>query len=417
MMFNDILKVLYAPHRAFNDIVKNPRYLGPLLILIIFVAAQVGSAYVIASKSLVEQTTPAGDQADLWTENAALWQANPGVAVTNNHLDFINATGYFNNTSIEFTADNASSVQMRLNDLGGSVNCGPDGFKNLSLRIKIVSPNTKPENVTVFLFSLSESNFFYYDLTSAFSNTTIVEQHLWNNITIPVGSEDWSRSNSEAKWENITGLRMDFTWPSSSSNIDLLVDGLFFRGIFIGFLDAFGSSVFISSALNAVTPFLFQWLLLTGLMYLLIKGLKGKAGWKPLMIAVGFALITFVIQAVVLAVVFTQLWPIERYPLEVLANVPGEFDVAAQVILNGRVQANQAGSIVQVITYVWTIALGAFITRAVTSGTAIVATNTEPAPSDIGVATPQQFGWLKSLLVSAASFLLSLLILGFVLGV
>src|SRR3990170_4308602 len=416
MVVDDILKVLYAPHRAFYDIVKNPRYLGPLLILIIFVAAQVGSAYVIASKSLVEQTTPAVDQADSWTENAALWQANPGVAVTNNHVDFINATAYFNNTSIEFTADNASSVQMRLNDLGGSVNCGPDGFKSLSVRIKIVSPGTKPENVTVYLYSLSESNFFYYDLTQAFSNSTILEQHLWNNITIPLGSENWSRSNSAANWENITGLRMDFTWLSSS-HVDLRVDGLFFRGVFQGFLDAFGSSVFVSSALNAVTPFLFQWLLLTGLMYLLIKGLRGKAGWKPLMIAVGFALVTFVIQAVVLAVAFTQLWPIERYPLEVLANVTGELDVAAQVILNGRVQANLSVSIMQVITYVWTIALGAFITRAVTSGAGIVATGAETAVTSAGEAFPQQFGWLKSLLVSAASFLLSILILGFVLGV
>ena len=416
MVVDDILKVLYAPHRAFYDIVKNPRYLGPLLILVIFVAAQVGSAYVVASKSLVEQTTPAVDQADSWTENAALWQANPDVAVTNNHVDFINATAYFNNTSIEFTADNASTIQMRLNDLGGSVNCGPDGFTSLSVRIKIVSPDTKPENVTLYLYSLSESNFFHYDLTQLFSKTTIVEQHLWKNITIPVGTEDWSRSNSAANWENITALRMDFTWPSSS-NIDLRVDGLFFRGIFTGFLDAFGSSVFISSALNAVTPFLFQWLLLTGLMYLLIKGLRGNAGWKPLMVAVGFGLITFVIQALVLAAVFTQLWPIERYPLEVLANVPGEFDVAAQVILNGRAQANQAGSIVQVAVYVWTIALGAFITRTITSGSRVVATSAETAPSDVTIPFPQQFGWLKSLLVSAASFLLSILIIGFVLGV
>ena len=105
MVINDILKVLYAPHRAFSDIVKSPRYLGPLLILVIFVVAQVGSAYVVADKSFVEQTMPVGDQGDLWTENAALWQANPGVVATNNHLDFINATGYFNNTSIEFAAD------------------------------------------------------------------------------------------------------------------------------------------------------------------------------------------------------------------------------------------------------------------------------------------------------------------------
>src|SRR4030067_1715809 len=76
MVVNDIFKVLYAPHRAFNDIVKNPRYLGPLLILIIFVAAQVSSAYVIADKSFVEQTMPAADQGDSWTENAALWQGS-----------------------------------------------------------------------------------------------------------------------------------------------------------------------------------------------------------------------------------------------------------------------------------------------------------------------------------------------------
>ena len=65
---------------------------------------------------------------------------------------------------------------------------------------------------------------------------------MWNNITVPVGTADWASSNSAATWSNITGLRMDFTWPSSSS-IDLRVDGLFFRGIYKGSLDVYGSSV------------------------------------------------------------------------------------------------------------------------------------------------------------------------------
>jgi hypothetical protein len=199
-------------------------------------------------------------------------------------------------------------------------------------------------------------------------------------------------SSADAKWENITGIKMEFTW-SSDLNVDLRVDGLFFRGIFKDPLELYGVSYLASSALNAITPFLFQWLLLTGLMYVIIKGLKGNVTWKPLMVAVGFALVTLVIQALILIVTYTTL-PNIYYPLEVLAGVPGEFDVAYQVILNAIATVTLIGSIVQIAVYVWTIALGAIITRAITA-----------------------FGWLKSLLVSGASFLLTLLILGFILGV
>jgi len=387
LVANDILKVLYAPQKAFKEIVQNPRYLGPFILLIIFVVAQVGSSYVVASRSYIEQTMPAGDQGDVWTQNAALWQANSGVTVSNNTADYINGT-YYGSISIEFSASNASSVWMELNNLDGSVDCGVDGFKNVSLRVKIVTPDVKPENVSLYLYSLSVSN-FYYDLTNAFSNSTV---NVWNNITLPVGSGDWLSSNTAASWENITSLKMDFAW-SSNSSIDLRIDGLFFRGVFKDPLEIYGVSYFATSALNAVTPFLFQWLLLTGLMYVIIKGLKGNVTWKPLMVAVGFALVTMVVQALILIVTYTTL-PNIYYPLEVLAGVPGEFDVAYQVILNAIATVTLIGGIVQIAVYVWTIALGAIITRAITA-----------------------FGWLKSLLVSGASFLLTLLILGFILGV
>ena len=387
MPVTDILKVFYAPHKVFKDIIQNPRYLGPFILLIIFVVAQVGSSYVVASRSYIEQTMPAGDQGDVWTQNADLWQVNSSVTVSNNTADYVNGT-YYGSISIEFAASNASSVWMELNNLDGSVDCGVDGFKNVSLRVKIVTPDVKPENVSLYLYSLSASN-FYYDLTNAFSNSTV---NVWSNITLPVGSGDWLSSNTAASWENITSLKMDFTWPSNSS-IDLRIDGLFFRGVFKDPLEIYGVSYFATTALNAVTPFLFQWLLLTGLMYVIIKGLKGNVTWKPLMVAVGFALVTMVVQALILIVTYTTL-PNLYYPLEVLAGVPGEFDVAYQVILNAIATVTLIGSIVQIAVYVWTIALGAIITRAITA-----------------------FGWLKSLLLSGASFLLTLLILGFILGV
>ena len=408
LVAQELLEVFYAPQRAFKKIVQNPKFLGPLLILVIFVVVQVGSAYVVASKSYLEQTMPTGDQGDAWTENAALWQASSGVTVMDNHVDYINSNVlYYNTTSIEFTADNASSVQMFLNDLGGSVNCGADGFKNLSLRVKIVSPETIPRNVTLYLYSLSPAINFAYDLTGAFSNNSA---NVWNNITVPVGPGDWRSSGSAATWDNITGLKMDFAW-TSSSKIDLRVDGLFFRGIYKGSLDVYGSSVLISSALNSVTPFLFEWLLLTALIYLLIKGLKGHAVWKPVMVAVGFALVTLVVQSLIMLAAYTTLSNV-NYPLEILANIPGESTVAYQAVQTVIGQVLLVGSTVQVAVWVWIFALGTFTTRAVTSVAPASPLGSTQAEGE-GVTGFPQFGWLKCMLVSVASLAITITILGF----
>jgi hypothetical protein len=402
------LKVIYAPHKAFKEIIKNPKYLGPLLILIVFVAAETSFFYVRASKIYSEETKPNGLLADEWTENATLWRANTGVDISNNYVDFINGTppdpsyyDYYGNSSVEFSVNNSPNVQMALSDLGGSVDCGPNGFKNLSLRIKIVSPEVKPENLTLYLYSVSDSNYFSYDLTGALSSSAV---DVWNNITVPVGSGAWSSSNSAAKWENITSLRLAFDW-STNSSIKIRIDGLFFKGIFKSAIDIYGSQgTLINFALNAVTPFLFQWLLMTALIYIMIKGLKGNVTWKPVMVAVGFALVTLVAQALIMLAAYSTLSAV-NVPLDYFAGVPGEFDIANQAIVNALEQVNLVSGAVVIAVYGWTFALGAFITREIT------------APAGEGVAMTPQFGWLKCLLVSAASFLLTLLILGFLLGV
>jgi hypothetical protein len=397
LVVDDILGVLYAPQRAFKKIVQNPQYLGPLILLIIFVVAQVASSYVVTSRSYIERTIPTMDQKDVWTENVTLWAASPSVAITNNYADFINASSYYGNSSIQFAVSNSTSIQMALKDLDGSVNCGAGGFQNISLRVKLVTPEVKPENVTLYLYSLSDLNFFYYDLTSLFSSNSSV--NVWNNITIPVGSGGWVSSNAAASWENITSLKMYFAWPSNS-NIELRVDGIFFRGVFKTLLEVNGVSYLGPSALNAITPFILQWLLLTGLLYVMIKGLKGNVTGKPLIVAVGFALITMVIQALILIAVYAGL-PRLYYPLEIVAGVPGESDVAYQVISNEVAQVSLVASIVQVVVYVWIVALGAIIAHDIT------------VPTGEAVPGVQQFGWMKSILVSAASFLLTLLILSF----
>jgi hypothetical protein len=424
LVAQEILRVLYAPHKVFKDLIQKPGYIGPFILLIIFVVAQIGSSYVIGTKTYIEQTMPTGVLGDVWTDNATLWQANPGVTIGNNYVNYINATpaiigvpDYYGNSSVEFRINDNDTVQMSLVNFDSQVNCGPDGFNKLDFRVDIATPDAKPQNVSLYLYSLSTSNFFFYDLTSAFSNSVV---NVWTNISIPVGSGEWS-SNGNANWENISGVKLDFTW-SSNSNMDLLLDGMFFRGIFKNQLELYGTLSYIAnSALNGFAPFLFEWLLLTGLMYLLIKGLKGSVVWKPLMVAVGYALVTIVIQAIIVAVIYTTL-PNLNYPLEILNYVSGEFQGAYDTLLNEIATVNTAGYIVQAIVYIWTAALGAFITRAITSDKQIAAQAAMGKPimdtaGTEGSVEVQGFSWMKCILVSGASLFLTIIILGLLLGI
>src|SRR5665648_1240985 len=97
LIIDDILKVIYAPQKAFKSIVANPKYLGALIVLILFICLQVGYEYSQFSKTYTEQTTPSIDQLATFT-NATLtgsdnttpvWRSSSNVALTNNN-DFFN---------------------------------------------------------------------------------------------------------------------------------------------------------------------------------------------------------------------------------------------------------------------------------------------------------------------------------------
>jgi hypothetical protein len=401
-VFNDILKVVYAPHKAFKQIVQDPKYLGVLVLLVIFVIVQVGSSYVIASKSYLEQTLPTGVEGDVWTENAASWQANSGVTISNNTVDYINSTAvylggpiFFGSTSVEFAASNTSVVRMELISVNADDQVNSEGFKNVSFRLKMLAPSSNPSNVSLFLSSLNASS-FHYDLTEEFSSSTT---NVWNNITLPVGSGAWSSSGSDATWENITGLRMEFVWATSSS-IDMRLDGLFFRGEYDTPINLYGTgSVLAQAAISGIAPFIFEWIVLTGVLFIIIKVLKGNATWRSIMVAVGFALVVLVIQSAVLLAAYASL-PNLFYPLELLANVPGERSIAPAATLGAIDFANLLGSIVQMVVWLWLAGLGTFITHEVTGMTADV----------------PPFGWMKSIAVSGISLLLTIIVVGFLIG-
>ena len=118
----DVLKVLYAPHKVFKQIIQNPKYWGPILILLLFAGAETGLFFAQYSKMYYEETNPSLGQLTAWTDNPTLWTATPtGAAITANTADIMNTTFYGNNT-LQFELSNSNSITMTLSDFNGSVN-------------------------------------------------------------------------------------------------------------------------------------------------------------------------------------------------------------------------------------------------------------------------------------------------------
>ncbi len=381
-----IFKVIYAPHKAFKEIIQNPKYLGPILAMILFAVANTGFIYTLVSKTYIEQTLPTAKQLDEWTENYTLWTPTLGVNITENYDDYINGT-YYGNKSIEFSIANSTQISMQLNDIG-PINClGPDGYKNLSLRTKWISPEDEPENVTIYLLSTTLSDYFYYNLTGNFSNFT---PNIWNNLTIPLESEKWLNNSAVANWGSIIGLNLEFAWREKT-NLTVLIDGLFFRGVFKPLMENVASYMFNFSVL-AFMQFIITWVFLGGILYIMTKAFGAKTVWRPLLVLVGSALITLFVQAAINVAAYSTL-PTIYYRFELIGGVGGESEVAYGKILEETWFVSLISRYTQIGVYVWTIALCAIATRLLA-----------------------EFSWAKSFLVATVAYFATMLATSFILG-
>ncbi len=325
--------MLYSPVKAFKKIIEKPQYLGAVIILILFIGVQIGYEYVQFSRTYTENTTPTIDQLPAFI-NATYWNTTSNVALTNNFADPFNYSIYvaalgttptdpngyyriFGNSSLEMNANNTDSISAALSN-SFNVNCTePSGFQNLSLTIKLVDPAVTPKSATLTLYSLGESNFWQYDLTSALSNTAV---GVWNNLTIPLGQNaaGWTSTGSPS-WGNVTALQLTVNYPGSS-DITIRVGALFFRGQYQSPIQ-YNSTGLLLQFLQAFSlQFILGWFLLTGLIYLFFKGFKANVTWKPLFVALSFALFVLVIRALINLVAAATL-PALYYPYDVSLGV------------------------------------------------------------------------------------------------
>ncbi|MCL4430223.1 MAG: hypothetical protein M1167_05675 [Chloroflexi bacterium] len=395
----DIVQVIYAPHKVFKKIVSNPKYLGALIILLLFIGIQIGYEYEQFSKTYTEQTYPAiyFNGADLVNDlpaytNATAWTSSANVNLTNTASDYFNYSIYlagfgvpptspdgysslFGNTSLQMEATNTGNLMAALGNTS-NVDCSATGFQNISMTIKQVEPQSVPLNATLTLYSLSDTDSYSYNIAPMLSNTSTLGQ--WDNLTIPVGpnAQGWTTSGAPT-WSNITSLVLNFSYPSDS-NITLRVGALYFRGQYITPVQ-YGSLGLVIQFLQVYSlQFIFTWFVLTGLIYAFCRFLfKNTALWKPLFTALAFAMFVMVIRGLVNLAAAAALQT-TYYPFDISLGV--RFDQFASLYfppeaVNSLMASSQAAfsnieaatslfrgivTVMSVVSYIWLGALGVF---------------------------------------------------------
>lgn len=394
----DIFKVIYAPQKAFREIAQNPRYIGPILVMILFIVGNMAFTYMLMSKTYIEQTLPSGsfEKSDEWTENATLWMTThmPGIDITENQADYVNSTPeiipiyltiYYGNKSIQFAVNESATVWMQLDNIGPA-DCSEAGYSNLSLRIKSLNPNENPENATIRLYSTA-TDYFSYDFTDKLNFTGTD----WNNVSIPLGplkAQEW-QSSGNANWSNINSLKLEFTW-SAPKNITLLVDGLFFHGAFSS-PSAYVSEFLLTYSTTSFMQFTINWVVLGGLIYIMSKAFRGKTVWRTSLILVGFALITLFVQSLIYLATFAGS-PTMYYSFEVLGKVAGESEKAYANLMADTWIFSTIYQYASIAIAVWTIVLCAIITR-----------------------VANEFSWSKSALIAVVAYYATTIIMNFLL--
>lgn len=346
LIIRKVLGVIYAPQKAFKEIAQKPEYKGPLIVMMLFILSFSGFYYAFYSRIYYDQTAPSLPEIekDSWTENIANWVSDANI--TENTLDFIEGN-YYGNKSIQFSLNDSAKIYMQLN-IPEAIKClGSDGYTKLSFRMKILKPPIEPTNMSIYLFSSNlNDGYFYYSLKD-----NILEVGIWNNKTILL--TDFALFKN-ADWNNIKSLRIGLTWPQVK-NITVLIDGVFFHGVYKSGIELYGVGILPNFAFIAFMQFTIQWVTLGICLYLISMIFGLKTAWKNMLVIVGFSLITLFIQYIILTgVIYT--FPNIYLSLESLGGVSGE-GLTTDFMNLQSVLSIQYDIVERLVYYVWIVAL------------------------------------------------------------
>ena len=311
MFAHDVLKTLYSPIKAFEEIVKKPDVKGPLLILVLTLALTTVSQYASASKIFDEEPMTNRDD---WTESTAWiphWLSN-GEETTR---DTDKVVG---NYSIASSVTNDTYIWMNLTDIESFNFSRNADYERLSFLIKWKYQNgiLVPPNATLKLFSDNGDDYFKLDFRDKVSNSS----DEWKNVKVDLGPESENREGWELvgspNWENVTGVEFVLVW-SVPANLTIKIDDLYFAK-FVPLMKYFFSGWFSSLTMSALSFFI-HWGLY-GVILLLVIILFGEKvdSWKPLFLVVGY-LFSVTIVNLLVTVALIPMLPETR--LEDLAQI------------------------------------------------------------------------------------------------
>ena len=442
LVIKDVFGVIYAPQKTFKKIAKDPKYLAVIVIIGLFVAFQASYYYSYYLKVSYEQTMPPVDQLDAFTApiitNTVIdtlfppqvdkpWSTPQKASILINTDDFINQT-YYGNNSLQFILNNANSLTATLEQFGYTANCEPDnGFTVLTMSIKQGALDAAfPTKAIITLYTEnSTSNYFTLDITSMLTHN----YNEWNNLTIPVGTSEW-QSTGAPNWSEITGLQLALTYPESS-NINILLQGIFFRGQYLSPVSALGVGAFLGNVIFVVIlQIAFQWLILAAITYIFIKSAKANnVIWRPLFITIGFTLMALVMIAVFALLTTTIALPNVYYPYDfppygsitypdfIINAASPTSQIAYESIVATTTTYTTITTALNILIYVFQVVLVTFAIKAVSGISYVKYTITLDAENPQQQEVPQtpvsEFSYVKSILIAIGAVIISTIIIAF----
>jgi hypothetical protein len=360
----DILKVIYSPVKAFREVLANPKYIGPIIIIIISLFLTLGMQYVSVSKHYVETIAPA-NRVD-WTNST-----NPSqIWTSNGSISAINATVYgvlVGDYAVRSFVDGTQGIWLKRTNIG-TINCSEaGGFRTFYYKLGYTAFNQTPavQNVSsakLRLFSFNnESRYFEFDLLSG---NRYLNKSGWTDVNITLTLESgWKQVNS-SDWSSITGIEFKFDFPQNGL-LTLILNDLYFGGKYELLYDAVGSSYWLSSTLIASVFDLFlRWLILAGMLWLTIKVFHAEGSqFKTLLIIVGYTFAIMFVYVPINMLIISQL-PTLHFPYRVVFPASARETDLANIATSNIYATNWtftppylAFIVISYISHAWTICL------------------------------------------------------------
>jgi hypothetical protein len=342
----ELLEVFYAPVKAFRKIIEKPDFKGVLLVLVLVIAATVALQFVYNSKQIFEVRSP---QDDAWTEsllaNEYLWASSGSVILDT-------ADYHVGNSSISSSVQDATSIWLKVTDFESIEVSEKTGYNELFFWVNWANDDgVSAASGTVKLFSGSEDSYFEKDVASLLASSGD-----WQNVILSVGPDQGWASVNSPDWETITGVELELVW-SASANLNLDVDGLYFRN-FVSPIESLGltdSLLYITLSVSFSVGI--NWVLWAGIM-LIVANLFGEnvGQWNKFFVIIGHAFIITAVYTIVSALLFTSL-PVLTMPIESELQVEAFSEVWLPNIMY------QIGTVILWAGEVWLAALSAIVIR------------------------------------------------------